>query len=328
MNIAYFGSPKIAADLLQYLIKQSGSDYKIACVFTIKDKRAGKRLELTQTEVKKLALKEGITVYDFDLKNNQNEVISLLKKHKIDLGLVFAYGALIPDDILKSTIYGFWNIHPSLLPKYRGPSPIIYPLILGDQETGTSIIKMTDKIDSGPVLSQQKISIKSEETRFELEKCLIELSYARLKDLLAKLVDHEKIELTPQDENKATQTRLINKEDGFISKELIQKALNNENFSLEELPILVREYRKTYLELDKTGSFSASITLNNYFRGLLPWPGIWTTVITKKGSKRLKINSLRISERETFEIDQVQLEGKKPVSFKIFNNAYNIFNGL
>ena len=327
MNIAYFGSPKIAADLLERLIKNRKPGYKIACVFTIKDKRAGKRLELTQTEVKKLALKESITVYDLDLKNNHNEVVNLVKKHKVDLGLVFAYGALIPDDILKSAMYGFWNIHPSLLPKYRGPSPIIYPLILGDQETGTSIIKMTDKIDSGPVLSQHKLLINSQ-TRPELEKRLIELSYMMLKDLLAKLVDHEKIEYAPQDENKATQTRLINKEDGFISKELIQKALNNENLSLQELPILVKEYRKTYLELEKARSFSASIMINNFFRGLFPWPGIWTTVTTKKGSKRLKINSLRINEEKKFEVGQVQLEGKKPVSFKIFNNAYNIFNGL
>src|SRR3989344_5706761 len=202
MNIAYFGSPKIAADLLYNLIKNQGSAYKIACVFTIEDKRAGKRLELTQTEVKKLGLELGIKVYDYELKKNE---------------------------ILKSTIYGFWNIHPSLLPRYRGPSPIIYPLIMGDLETGVSVIKMTDKIDSGAILSQKKIPIKAE-ARPELEKRLIELAYVLLKDLIEKQSSHEEIEFTPQDEKKVTETRLINKEDGFISKELIQKALNNENF--------------------------------------------------------------------------------------------------
>ena len=327
MNIAYFGSPKIAADLLYNLIKNQGSAYKIACVFTIEDKRAGKRLELTQTEVKKLGLELGIKVYDYELKKNKKEVVNVLKRYKIDLGLVFAYGALIPNEILKSTIYGFWNIHPSLLPRYRGPSPIIYPLIMGDLETGVSVIKMTDKIDSGAILSQKKIAIKAE-ARPELEKRLIELAYVLLKDLIEKQSSHEEIEFTPQDEKKVTETRLINKEDGFISKELIQKALNNENFNLEELPIVVREYRKRYLKLDKTETYSASITLYNYFRGLFPWPGIWTTIATKKGNKRLKINSLLSMNKEKFEIYQVQIEGKKPVSFRIFNNAYNIFSAV
>ncbi len=323
MNIAYFGSPKIAADLLYKLIKNQESDHNIACIFTMPDKKAGKKLELTQTEVKRLALRESIKVYDMDLKSSQDEVISLIKEEKIDLGLVFAYGALIPDEILNCVTYGFWNIHPSLLPKYRGPSPIIYPLVLGDKESGVSIIKMTNKIDSGPILRQEKIQIESN-TRLELENRLIELAWRMLNELVPKQSDN-KLTFTPQNGDNVTQTRLIQKEDGFISKAYIQKALNNENLTFEELPTLIREYGEKYLGFDRRSSYPASITLYNCFQGLSPWPGLWTIVTTNKGERRLKIISLKSNRDRSFEIDQVQLEGKKTVAFKIFNDAYNIF---
>jgi len=324
MNIAYFGSPKISAGLLDLLINNQGNDYKIVCVFTNRDKKAGKRLEITQTEVKKLALSQNICVYDLDLNKNQTEVINRIKEHKIDLGLVFAYGARIPENILNSTANGFWNVHPSRLPKYRGPSPIIYPLILGDKTTGVSIIKMTNELDSGPIMAMETLIIGSQ-TRVQLENSLVDLSAKMLSVLITKILMHEKIDYTVQDEKLATQTRLIKKDDGYVPKELIQKALNNESLSFEELPTLVKDFNKKYPLAEKTDSFSASITLNNYFRGLFPWPGLWTTISIKKGLKRLKIISLMNVSGENFVINQVQIEGKKPVSFKTFNDAYNIF---
>jgi methionyl-tRNA formyltransferase len=132
-----------------------------------------------------------------------------------DLFLVVAYGKIIPEDIINLPKLGSINIHYSLLPKYRGASPVEGALLNGDTETGITIQKMEYKMDTGPIIAQEKIAIESDEKAPELRKRLIkiggELLLKTLPDLMA-----EKIKLILQDESHATYCKKIKKEDGLI----------------------------------------------------------------------------------------------------------------
>ena len=124
LNIAYFGTPLFSAYFLEKMLLNKKLLINISFVVTQKDKAVGRKMQITKSPVKKIAEKYGICAYNNILNNNQY----LLKD--IDIALLYAYGEIVPKKALNIPKYGFWNIHPSLLPKYKGSSPITYPLIM------------------------------------------------------------------------------------------------------------------------------------------------------------------------------------------------------
>jgi methionyl-tRNA formyltransferase len=138
-----------------------------------------------------------------------------IKKIKPDLVIVANYGKIIPQDILNIPRYGFLNVHPSLLPKYRGPSPIQFSILNGDKETGITIILMDAKVDHGPILAQRKTIIGENETAAELRDRLAVLGAKLLIDVIPDWL-RGKIKLRRQDERKATYTKILVREDGKI----------------------------------------------------------------------------------------------------------------
>jgi len=322
LTLAYFGSPSFSAFFLEKIL--TDSDLKkvidVKLVVTQPDRPVGRKQILTETPVKKVAKKYQISniKYQIDIRNLKLEI------RNFDLALVYAFSHIIPKDLLNTPKLGFWNIHPSLLPKYRGPSPIAYPLIFGEKETGVTIIKMDEKIDHGPIIAQEKLKIEDTDRRPDLEKKLTDLGFLMFKKLILNNFNNSTslsinhFQLMPQADQNATYTRLLKREDGFIPLSTLKKALKNEPLNFEEMPPILKEINTWKLE---KRSFLEIIY--NYFRGLYPWPGIWTLL---SNGKRLKIIDMNFNVTGyTLHVTRVQLEGKKEVDFETFNKAYQVF---
>jgi methionyl-tRNA formyltransferase len=300
IKLAYFGSPDFAADFLKKILLDKSLPVAVKLVVTQPDSPVGRKQILTPTPVKKMAEKyKGSEDTDFsDFSISEKSRIELTN---IDLALVYAFGELIPKEILNLPKFGFWNIHPSLLPKYRGTSPVATALINGNKKTGVTIIKMDEEIDHGPMIAQESLTIDQDDKRPDLEKKLTNLAFEMFKDIIKKIYGQDDIlslQKTTQDHILATYTKKLTKQDGFIPFE---------NWKL---------FRNSKLEIR-----NSSEILFNHFRGLYPWPGIWTLL---PNNKRLKITDMKLINGKLI-IKKVQLEGKKEVDFKTFNKAYKIF---
>jgi len=195
-KIVFIGTPRFGAIVLEKLIPI----YKPILVITNPDKPRGRNNTVSPSPVKELALKNNIPVqHDF------NNI-------ECDLIITAAYGKIIPENILNIPTYKAINIHPSLLPKYRGPSPIQTAILNGEKETGVSIMVMDKEMDHGPILAQTKHKIAGYPT---LEKELAEKGAELLIDIIPKYIKGE-IKPKEQDHTKATFSKIIKKEDGKI----------------------------------------------------------------------------------------------------------------
>lgn len=312
-RLAYFGSPFFSARLLEKILTDKDLPVEVVLVVTQPDKPVGRNQIITPSLVKQMAIK-----YNIPFKNSEF-IIHNSELRDVDLSLLYAYGKIIPKEILQIPKYGFWNIHPSLLPRYRGPSPIAYPLILGDTETGVTLMQMSEKLDAGPIIAQQSYLLTGTETHSDLEITLTDMGYELFKKEIIKFAEHLKSGRTSE-VGEISYTRRLTKQDGFIPLPILKKALNNEPLSNNEIPHIIQEYANQYPITNNQYQKSASLIFN-LFRGFSPWPGIWT--ITPE-QKRLKITSMSLTEGK-LTIKKVQLEGKKEVDFPTFQSAYKVF---
>lgn len=338
LKIAYFGTPDFSAHFLEKIITDTDLPIEVVLVVTQADKPVGRKQVLTPSPVKIIAQKYKIAIWDENIEHITYN-IELIKEKHIDLALVYAYGEILPQELLTVPKYEFWNIHPSLLPKYRGPSPTAYALIMGDTETGVSLMQMDEKMDHGPLLTQETYHIKPEQRREELQQELTDLGFTIFKTYILDRIEKRgegssSTSPTPlflrtspppalQKHEDATFTKLLTKDDGFIPFLVLKKAWTNEPILTEELPQIIKNYYVRNHLSHITYPLSSHLVFN-LFRGLHPWPGLWTKVDIQDGEKRLKILDLKLRDNK-LEILQVQLEGKNPVDFPTFNRAYPLF---
>ena len=316
IKLAYFGTPDFSADLLSTILTKGTKIFEVILVVTQPDKPVGRKKQLTPSPVKTYALSRNIPVFEA----MNEELISHLST--CDIALVFAYGEMINAGLLRAPRYGVWNIHPSALPKYRGASPVAFPLILGDKATSVSLIQMDEKMDHGPILSQEEIAIEPQVLNAELLSKLAQMSYYMLENCVKNISTISSI-WTVQDDSIATFTQLLSRQSGYIPLPSLLKMNADDILESEELPDVI----KTFLQKNPTYQFSipsGQQLLWNLYRGLSPWPGLWTEIVLSGMPKRLKIAGMTYNEGSP-RISQVQLEGKTPVSIEIFNQTYRIF---
>ncbi len=272
------GTPEFGAVVLEGLIR---GGFPPVLVITETDKPSGRKQIVTPLPVK-------ITAQKYDIPVLQPEIISGgptslqiggksdLFKTKPDLIVVAAYGQILPKEILDIPKYGSLNVHPSLLPKHRGATPVQSAILSGDKETGVTIMLMDEGIDTGPMLSQKKTGIGPNETFQELHDRLAVLGSELLTDTIPDWVRGQ-IKADPQDDDKATYSKILKREDGLI------------------------DWRKSPEELDRK------------IRALNPWPGAYAI----QNKKRVKVLKAKLENGKLI-IEQVQPEGKKPMSYKDF----------
>ncbi len=209
-KIIFFGTPKFSDIILKRLIEEKINP---VLVVTCPDKPVGRKQTITPSPVKKTAKRNNINISQpEDIK----EIEEKIKEINPDLIVTAACGRILPKELLEIPKHGCLNLHPSLLPKYRGPSPIQAAILNGDTKTGVTIIKMTEGIDEGPIIASSSFIIgKVKITHEELEEELAKMSAKLVKETIPKWIKGE-IEPEKQDESKATYTKKIKKEDGRI----------------------------------------------------------------------------------------------------------------
>lgn len=321
LKLAYFGTPYFAADFLEKIISDLNDKIDIKIVVTQSDAKVGRKQKLTSTPVKKCAQKYSLPLFDENIsdKNSLQKLIGIMRNEKIDLALLFAYGKLIPDDLLNAPVRGFWNIHPSLLPKFRGASPMVYPLLLDEKVTGVTLMQMDPEMDHGPIITQSEYEIKKTDTRTDLERELGALGFKLFADQVIK----EKIDPQEQRHGQGTYTRLLKKNDGYFTFEFLQKALANQTVIFPDLPDIIKDFFERN-KIDRPSfEHNASDIILRLYRALIGWPGVWTYVKVNGEQKRLKITEINVASK-TLEITKVQLEGKNEVSFAQFIAAYKV----
>ncbi len=305
MKYVFFGTPKFAAIVLEKLIN---TGYVPKAVICNPDEPVGRKQILTPLPVKVLADKNKIPILQPEKLRGNSEFLNQLKNLKPDLAIVAAYGKILPKEILEIPKHGFINVHGSLLPKYRGASPIQSAVLNGDKETGITIMKIDKEIDHGSIISNVKIQISNDDT-FESLSQKLAISGA---DLLIKIIPDYifgKIKSIKQDHSKATYTKIIKKEDGKI------------------------DWSKSAEEIERMT------------RAFYPWPTVYTFVNLKKLLKILEAGVLNDGNKKTGEvflknnelavqcgkniltIKKLQLEGGKVLSAKEFLNGHKDFIG-
>lgn len=302
MKIIFFGSDIFGLPSLEKIKRK----YEISCVITAPDKPKGRGLKLLPTPVKEWATMNGIDVYQPD-KFDEN-FINKLKKIEPDLIILISYGKILPPPVLKIPKIAPINVHPSLLPKYRGPAPIEWALINGEEKTGISIIKMNERIDEGEIIIQKEVEILPYDNAFTLKNKLSQIAGDVLMEGIEIYIKEGK---TYPQKGEASYAPKLKKEDGLIKWE--------------------ERAEKIY----------------NLVRGLIIWPGTFTYINLNGIKKLLKIYKVEIGEKEgiygkpgeiikienefieiacgngTIKIKELQIEGKSKMNVSQFLCGYH-----
>ncbi len=210
-RIVFMGTPDFSVPALGQLIM---SGHKLVAVYTRPDKPSGRGRNRGFGPVKQLALDHNIPVYQPGTLKDRAEAERMAGLSP-DAIIVVAYGQIIPQEILDIPVFGCLNIHPSLLPRYRGASPVASAILAGETETGVTIMLLDSGTDTGPVLAQKRISIEPEDTTASLELGLAEAGAKLLIETLPKWFE-QKIAPQRQNNREAINTRQISKNDGEL----------------------------------------------------------------------------------------------------------------
>jgi methionyl-tRNA formyltransferase len=281
MKYVFFGTPQFAAVILERLI-QAGIVPSL--VVTNPDRPAGRKGILTPPPVKVLAQAQGIPVAQPEALADFKFQIS---NFKFSFAVLAAYGKIIPKEIIEAFPKGIVVVHPSLLPRYRGATPIQSAILNGDKTTGTTLILMDEKVDHGAIVASRQYEVASSETYATLHDKLAEISADLLIETLPRYLDGE-IKPVPQNEAFATYTKKFSADDAFVSEADLEKAQK------EGGEIAVSTYRK--------------------IRALNPEPGVFTITKDPSGGKpqRIKLLEAKIMNGK-LKLTKIQKEGGRPV---------------
>lgn len=262
-KIVFMGTPDFALPSLDALIKSD--DFDVVLVVTQEDKKVGRKQIVTPTPVKIMAEENNIPIAQ---PKKIKEIEDELKNLKPDFIVVTAYGQIIPQSILDIAQYGPFNVHGSLLPKYRGAAVVQAPILNGDSKTGITIIKMEAGLDTGPILKQAEIVLDKAETA---ENLFDKLSKLGAEILPKTLIDFAsgKLEFKKQDDSKASYVKMIKKEDGKI------------------------DWNKSAIEIERM------------VRALNPWPSAFGQLKVK--SEKLKILKILKVENNILDVNKYKV---------------------
>lgn len=207
MRIVFMGTPEFAVPSLKALVE---AEHDICGVFTQPDKPKNRGMRLQASPVKEYALSVGLQVFQ-PAKMRDGEALAILRELKPDLIVVAAYGKILPVDILELPPLGCINVHSSLLPKYRGAAPINWAILNGEDETGVTIQRMAEGIDTGDILAQTKTAIDASENAAQLLTRLAKLGAELLVETVRE-IRIGSVRATPQDESRASYAPMLSKE--------------------------------------------------------------------------------------------------------------------
>jgi len=293
LRILFMGTPRFACPPLKRLICEE----EVIGVVTQPDRPSGRGRKLVPSPVKQLAEKKGIPLYQ-PSRVNQSSFICQVKRIAPDLIVSAAFGQILSPEFLSIPKICCINLHPSLLPRYRGPAPVQRAIIRGEKETGVTVQRMEEEVDKGMIILQRKIPIDISDTAGDLEEKLSLLGADVLIEVIRKIKEGS-VEYIPQNEAEASYAPKIKKEEGRIDWS------------------------------------EPSLKIHNKVRGLNPYPGAFT--LSKQHKKILPGEIFQIKKEIGFMvktgdgmllIKRMQLPDRKPISGYDFIKGYQIKEGV
>lgn len=246
LRLVFMGTPDFAVPTLVAL---AGAGHKIVAVYTRAPQPGGRRgMELTPTPVARESERSGIPIFT-PKTLRELDALATMQAHRADAAVVVAYGLILPKSILDAFPLGCFNVHASLLPRWRGAAPIHRAVMAGDMETGVTIMKMAEGLDTGPIVQQRRIAITPDATTGDLHDELARLG-ADLMPIALGALERGSLQTTPQDEAGVTYAAKIDKSETRV------------------------DWTKHWQEV------------HNHCRGLSPFPGAWCELA---GAGRIKI---------------------------------------
>jgi len=301
-RIIFFGTPSFAIPTLKRLLQETD---EVVAVVTQPDREKGRGRKVVPSPVKEFALQHNLVVFQ-PKKVNDESFYENLRTLQPDLIIVVAYGQILPKSILDIPRHGAINVHASLLPKYRGASPIAWAILKGEKKTGVTTIKMDEGMDTGDILLQKEIILGERETFETLHDRLALLGEEVLMETLERM---ERGDLTPipQDHSEATFAPPFKKEDGRIDWKKEAGEIDRQIRALNPWPGTYTEWKGRLLKI-----FSGEVRqrMSKGEAGRVVWVGAdFIEVETGNGSLLIK---------------EVQLEGKRRMSVKEFLSGHSI----
>ena len=303
LKIIFMGTPQFSIPTLNLILK---NNHIISAVYSQIPKQSKRGLKVTDTPVIDFAKKNNL-LFRIPEKLNNNEEFNFIKDLSADLAVVVAYGQLIPKKFLDLTKFGFINLHTSLLPKWRGAAPIQRAIMNGDKKTGVTIMKIEEKLDSGPIIDSSEINLNFESTFGDIEKKLSEIGANLIIKNLLKIEKKQTV-LSTQNHSLASYAKKIKKEECKIDWNLDAEKILNKINGLSPVPSAWFEHKKKRYKILK-----AKLV---FFQGQ---PG---TIINDNLTVACKSNAISIIE--------IQREGKKRqnISDFLLGNFFKIGTNL
>ncbi len=249
VRVCFLGTPEFAATSMQRLL--SDEHYKIVGVVTQPDRPAGRKLQMTPSPVKKLALEHNLQVLTPENLRKQPDVLEIIKSWKAEVAVVVAFGQILDQEFLNLFRYGCVNVHSSLLPRWRGAAPIQRAIEAGDTSTGVCLQKVVLKLDAGDVIGKRIVELDDEINSLELHDKLAELGgellYVDLMDFI-----RGNLAGVPQDESQVTYAKKIDKAESELHFNLPAKILHNKIRAFAWGPGTYTSFEGKRLKIHKT----------------------------------------------------------------------------
>jgi methionyl-tRNA formyltransferase len=311
MRVVFMGTPNFVVPVLDALV--DSQDAEVVGVYTPPDRPRGRGRSPEMTPVKARALSLGLSVYQPGTLRSA-QVHEELASLQPDVIVVAAYGRLLPSRVLGLPPHGCLNLHPSLLPRHRGPSPVVTAILEGDSITGVTLMQLDEGMDTGPIIAQREHPISPDDTAESLTRALFRLGGNLLLENLRPWVEGG-LAAQPQDESQATVTRKLERSDGEADWRLSAIQLEHRQRAYTPWPGLFTRWRDQVLKLVEVTALPASVASSSEGPGSvvsLPLAELPIGVVTSDGVLGLKA---------------LQLEGRRVTIAQEFVRGYPQFVG-
>jgi methionyl-tRNA formyltransferase len=271
--------------------------FEIKLVLTQPDRKSGRGMNIKKSPVKQKSIELDIPVYQPEVLINNKEAINKITTKKADILIVVAYGLIIPDEILNAYNGHIYNIHASLLPRWRGAAPIHRAIEAGDKETGITIMKIVNKLDAGPMIMKEKLSVSEEDTTDSLSKKLSDIGASLITTLLNDIERGKVIKLEKQNEENVTYAKKINKLEAIADFNNSPEVLCQKIRAFNPFPMININFEGKSLKIVRANIYNKKEIKHNLASGKLFLHG--EDLLLKLSSGILKLEEVRLEGKKT-----------------------------
>ncbi|MBP9820289.1 hypothetical protein KBC79_06170 [Candidatus Woesebacteria bacterium] len=312
------GSTQFTADCARSLLHSDA--YSVDLCLTPAPKPIGRKHTITMNPLHLFASEQGIKTVLLETKITTEIKEQLLALSPPDILLVVDFGYWIPEWLLSLPTTAALNIHPSLLPRWRGSSPGQFVLLYGEPHSAVTLMQMTAGLDEGPIITQLPLTVQPTWNALQYYTAAFATITPDLPQLLTRfMLQPAAIQPQPSASPTPLATRL-SKQDGYIAWEIVQAALRGE---VASSVISNPTSCSPILAAASAQASSLAQLIERAHRAFSPWPGVWTVISTTHGTQRMKILSCSLTEN-VLKLDTVQIEGKTPVQFSEIKNILSV----